>query len=148
MKMIENIKNRLLFQKNKKKLPPLKLMLSTKVKKTRAMVIKKHVNNKLVSNFITMDLETININNTLVPYLISYYNGNSSNSHFIFPPEEFSNLSYLNEGELDQYVKSMVQDVMGEICIRKYRGYKIYFHNFAKFDGYFLIKHLAQLGFI
>jgi len=35
---------------------------------------------------------------------------------------------------------------MTDISKRKYKGYKIYFHNFAKFDGYFLIRYLGQLG--
>jgi hypothetical protein len=35
---------------------------------------------------------------------------------------------------------------MTDISKRKYKGYKIYFHNFAKFDGYFLVKYLNLLG--
>jgi len=35
---------------------------------------------------------------------------------------------------------------MKDICIRKYKGYKIYFHNFNKFDSIFLIKYLVQIG--
>jgi hypothetical protein len=35
---------------------------------------------------------------------------------------------------------------MKDICIRKYKGYKIYLHNFSKFDAIFLIKYLAMIG--
>jgi len=40
----------------------------------------------------------------------------------------------------------MILDAMKDINKRKYRGYKIYLHNFSKFDGYFLIRYLSQLG--
>lgn len=35
---------------------------------------------------------------------------------------------------------------MKDICIRKYKGYKIYLHNFSKFDQIFLIKYLSEIG--
>jgi hypothetical protein len=35
---------------------------------------------------------------------------------------------------------------MTDICKRKYKSYKIYLHNFSKFDGYFLIRYLSMLG--
>lgn len=35
---------------------------------------------------------------------------------------------------------------MKDICIRKYKGYKIYLHNFSKFDSIFLIKYLVNIG--
>src|SRR6266498_3704185 len=41
----------------------------------------------------------------------------------------------------------MINDAITDICIRKYKNYRIYLHNFSKFDGYFLIKYLAQLGY-
>ena len=41
----------------------------------------------------------------------------------------------------------MILETVVDICKRKYKDYKIYLHNFAKFDGYLLLKHLAQLGF-
>jgi hypothetical protein len=36
---------------------------------------------------------------------------------------------------------------MKDICKKKYKGYRIYLHNFSKFDGYFLLNYLSQLGF-
>jgi len=41
----------------------------------------------------------------------------------------------------------MINDAITDICIRKYKNYRVYLHNFSKFDGYFLIKYLAQLGY-
>ena len=41
----------------------------------------------------------------------------------------------------------MIKQAMSDICIRKYKNYRIYLHNFSKFDGYFLIKYLAKLGY-
>lgn len=33
-----------------------------------------------------------------------------------------------------------------ELCIKRYRNYKNYLHNFSKFDGIFLFKSLIKLG--
>jgi hypothetical protein len=33
---------------------------------------------------------------------------------------------------------------MQDLCRPKYKNYKIYLHNFSKFDGIFLLKHLAS----
>jgi hypothetical protein len=41
----------------------------------------------------------------------------------------------------------MIESAINDICIRKYRNYKVYLHNFSKFDGYFLVKYLSNLGF-
>jgi hypothetical protein len=99
-KFIRKIGKSVLHYENKN------LILSTKVKKTRAMVNKKLVNKKLMSNFLTMDLvlrrSTVTINNNLVPYLISYYYEAGSStccvaaSHLILPPEELKDLNSLS----------------------------------------------------
>jgi len=41
----------------------------------------------------------------------------------------------------------MVTAAMKDINRKKYKGYRIYLHNFAKFDGYFLLKYLAMIGY-
>jgi len=52
------------------------ISLYTTIKKTSPMVPKKSSkNNQLDSKFITMDLETITYNNTLIPYLLCWYDG-------------------------------------------------------------------------
>src|SRR5919199_1977913 len=39
----------------------------------------------------------------------------------------------------------MLQKAIKSIMIRKYYGYKIYFHNFSYFDGVFILKSLVDL---
>jgi hypothetical protein len=34
---------------------------------------------------------------------------------------------------------------MKDLCIKKYKNYKIYLHNFSKFDGIFLLKALTNV---
>jgi hypothetical protein len=42
----------------------------------------------------------------------------------------------------------MILDCLKSILIRKYNGYKVYFHNMAKFDIIFLLKYLVKVGII
>jgi hypothetical protein len=42
----------------------------------------------------------------------------------------------------------MILDCLKSIFIRKYNGYKVYIHNFAKFDAIFLFKYLVKLGVV
>ena len=124
------------------------LSLFTSIKKSKPMapkVLKK--NNKLNSKFITMDLETLNINNILIPYLLCWYNNGKTHSYFITNPEELKDLTSNSSETLDQHVLAMILDAMKDICKRKYKNYKIYMHNFSRFDGYFLVKYLSQLGY-
>ena len=86
------------------------LTLYTIIKKTRAMLPKKiGKNNNLNHKFITMDLETVSINNILVPYLLCWYNGKKAYSYFLLPPNEFQDLSKLtSEGcfalDVEKYI--------------------------------------------
>jgi len=80
-----------------------------------------------------MDLETRLIDNKHSPYSLSFYDGFIKKSFFI---NEYSNID------------SMVIAAMKTIMIRKYKNYKIYLHNFAKFDNIFLFKILANLGLV
>jgi hypothetical protein len=80
-----------------------------------------------------MDIETKLINNVHTPYLICWYDGNQSYSYFINKFKESD-------------ITNMIKRAMEDICIKKYKGYKVYLHNFAKFDAYFLIKHLSKIG--
>lgn len=40
----------------------------------------------------------------------------------------------------------MLTKAIMDISIRKYKGYYIYLHKFANFDGVFLFKLLAEIG--
>jgi DNA polymerase type B, organellar and viral len=124
--------------------------LYTTIKKTRPIIKKQIIEDQLNNRFITMDLETITVNNKLIPYLLCWYDGAKAvkKSYFLVPLNEIKDLNYFSSVELDQYILDMVLDAMKDICIRKYKGYKIYLHNFSKFDGYFLTKQLSQLGIV
>lgn len=107
-------------------------------------------NNNLNHKFITMDLETVSIHNILVPYLLCWYNGKKTYSYFLLPPKEFQDLTKLiNRGcftlELEKYILIMIKQAMSDICIRKYKNYRIYLHNFSKFDIFNLLDCLALL---
>lgn len=83
-----------------------------------------------------MDLETISEqinekNSILTPYLLCWYDGKREEKH-----------SYL----INKNIQITILKIMKDICIRKYKGYKIYLHNFSKFDGIFLIKYLSEIG--
>lgn len=97
---------------------------------------KKDTSSDLNESILTMDIETIGIiegkREILNPYLISWYDGKRDKSHSYF----------ISDGD----VKGTVIRVMKDICIRKYKGYNIYLHNFSKFDAMFLIKYLVTIG--
>jgi hypothetical protein len=99
-------------------------------------ITKKRLSSALNEDFITMDIETIGIVKnkveTLSPYLLCWYDGKRNKSHSYF----------INGGN----IKNIIYMAMKDICIRKYKGYKIYLHNFSKFDAIFLIKYLINIG--
>jgi hypothetical protein len=123
------------------------ISLYTTIKKTKPMVSKILSKNKQLTNkFITMDIETIIYNNILIPYLLCWYDGEIKKHYYITHPSEIESYISSNEGDVESSVSALILDAMTDISKRKYKGYKIYFHNFAKFDGYFLIRFLGQLG--
>jgi len=118
-----------------------KLSLIKVEKKSKAIEQVKVLTKKgLEEKIITMDLETILINNIHTPYLLSWYDGRKSKSYFI---EDLESLGFVKR---EEKILEMIQNVINLICIRKYRNYKIYLHNFSKFDGYFLVKYLSKIG--
>jgi len=105
-------------------------ILFTKENKTK-FISKLPKSNKLVNNFITLDIETYIKDNILVPYCISIYDGKSINSFFITDYKDFGD---------------MLLSALKTILVRKYNGYNVYIHNMAKFDIIFLLKYLVKLG--
>ena len=85
----------------------------------------------LINKFITMDLETINVNGKLIPYVISHYDGTSSQTFYVTDYRDHKDM-------LIACIKSLMQ--------RKYNGYKVYLHNFSNFDGIFLFNILNELS--
>jgi len=110
-----------------------------KIEKKTSGITKKILpkNNQPSNKFITMDLETILINNIHIPYLLCWSDGIKTYSYFI---------KDLNLSQLEDNILNMVTKAMEDINRKKYKGYRIYLHNFAKFDGYFLLKYLSQIG--
>lgn len=85
----------------------------------------------LKDNYITMDFETRDVNKVKHVIAISIYDGKTVNSFFIS--------DYLNS-------EVMLIAAVESILLRKYNGYKIYFHNFSNFDAVFLLRILANLN--
>jgi hypothetical protein len=85
-----------------------------------------------------MDLETVLIDNTHIPYLLSWFDGTITKSYII---------ESLDPITIELEISRMIDNMVKDICIRKYRNYKVYFHNFSKFDGYFLVKYLSKIGY-
>jgi len=108
------------------------LVLSQMKKETKA-IERSMPDNRLINNFITMDLETISPadNNILEPYLLSWYDGMYKKSYFITDFKDF---------------KDLLSKVFDDLIY--YNNYSIYFHNFAKFDSYFILKYLPELGHV
>jgi len=77
-----------------------------------------------------MDIETYMEGDTLVPFLICYYDGINS---YVYGLWDYPN------------PESMILDCLSSIFIRKYNNYRVYFHNMAKFDIIFLLKYLVKL---
>lgn len=94
---------------------------------------------KLISNFITMDIETIkNDTGSLIPYLICAYNG-----------KEYIN-SYANSSlstGIDQTIlfNSFINQLLS-FFNKSTKSLTIYAHNLSGFDGIFLLKHLLNFG--
>jgi hypothetical protein len=71
------------------------------------------------NKFITLDIETFNKENILIPYLIKFYDGINYHSYWL---GNYSN------------VEAMILDCFNDILIRKYNTSNVYIHNLAKFD--------------
>jgi len=84
----------------------------------------------LTKSFITMDLETKDINGTLVPYCVSIFDGKEANSFYI--------TDYKSS---DDMLEASIRFVLK----RKYNKHRIYLHNFSYFDGIFLMKIISNV---
>jgi hypothetical protein len=80
---------------------------------------------------ITMDLETVLIDNVQTPYLLCWYDGENKKSYFLNDFKDF---------------KQILNCCLDDILIRKYRNYKIYFHNLSGFDGVLILTLLANIN--
>jgi len=87
-------------------------------------------NKSLTQNFITMDLETKNINGNLTPYCVSIYDGKKAYSFYI---------TDFNSSE--DMLKASIQFILKI----KYNKNRVYLHNFSYFDGIFLMKEIVSI---
>jgi hypothetical protein len=111
-----------------------KLVLK-RIKGVVSFLTKLNLDSFLSYKFITMDLETreMNIkgNRRLVPYCVSIYDGATSKSFYLE--------DYKDENE-------MLKNSIYYIMRRKYHGYRVYLHNFSNFDSIFLISVLSNFN--
>jgi hypothetical protein len=87
--------------------------------------------NKIVDNFITLDIETFVKDTIFIPFCICIYDG------------KLSSYYYLSDYKSPE---DLILDCLRSIMIRKYNGYNVYIHNLSKFDIIFLFKYLVKLG--
>ena len=100
--------------------------------KRRVSFMKPAIKSITISDhFITMDLETRTINGVMSVIAISIFDGSDIKSFYI--------TDYINSDKL-------LEASLRYIMIRKYNGYKVYLHNFSKFDGVFMLKILTNLS--
>jgi len=95
---------------------------------------KTKLDSKLISKFITLDIETIKQGNQLIPYLICAYNGYNYITSYI---DSTMNQTLLFSNFLNQLLTFFSKS-----------GTKltVYAHNLGGFDGVFLMKHLLNYG--
>jgi len=84
----------------------------------------------LMNDFITLDIETVTINNKVTPYLINSFDGRH-------------HLNSYNENE-EILFKSFFTNLISSL--EKGSRTYIYAHNLGTFDGVLLLKHLFPLG--
>jgi hypothetical protein len=89
------------------------------------------VDSNLKTSFTTMDIETINQEGKLIPYLICAYNGKD----------------YVTSYALDQ--KTLFTSFLEQLLSffnKNSNNLMVYAHNLSGFDGIFLMKHLLSYG--
>ena len=107
------------------------ILILKKIKKSLPFLTNLKKSNILSDKFMTMDIETRVINDKMIPYCISLYDGENLKSFYY--------TSYYNE-------KFMVQAAVEWLLRRKYHQQRIYLHNFSKFDVTFLLNTLSTYG--
>ena len=118
-------KNKFTFKNNE-------LILST-VEKTVKFISKVKTAKKRDNKFITLDIETMVVDNKHIPYCMSIFDGAKSSSFFL---KDFTDST------------KMIRTGIETLLKRKYDNHKIYIHNLSNFDGIFLLKILVNVGII
>ena len=95
---------------------------------------KESQDSKINSHFITMDIETIKVENKITPYLICAYNGTDYIS------------AYANESLNQKALFTTFINNLLTLLNTKQSVINIYAHNLSGFDGIFIMKHLLNYG--
>ena len=91
---------------------------------------------RLKSKFVTMDIETVNIQSKITPYLICAYNGSVKIHSYAQTNAGIINKNALFNSFMDQLLTLFGSE----------RYMYVYAHNLSGFDGIFLMKHLLSYG--
>ena len=100
-------------------------ILIKKVKKIVPFLTKINQNIHNNKNFITMDLETRVINEEMSAYCVSIYDGKIYKSF------------YLSDFSGEKAEKDMLKASINYLMKRKYNNYRVYLHNFSRFNSVF-----------
>ena len=106
-------------------------------KELSAKPFKKLTSDKSLSygnEFMTLDIETVHIDNSMKPYLICGYN-----------PSHFISSRIVDVTDLNQRFK-LIKDVMDQLYNIPKVKY-VYAHNLSNFDGIFLLKYLLKIRY-
>ena len=90
----------------------------------------KNPDTSIKKNYITMDLETRSIDNVMSVIAACIYDGNTCKSFYL--------TDYTNSEEL-------LKESITYLLQRKYNGFKVYIHNFSKFDAVFMLRIMAKM---
>src|SRR5258707_5245651 len=111
----------------------MELIVKKIIKKTKFIKdIKKdkNITTGAKAPFITLDIETRVINDTILPYLISYFDGTINYNFYLS--------DYVNEID-------MLKTCILTLFKKKYHNHIIYVHNLSYFDGIFLMKCFSSI---
>lgn len=112
-------------------------LLIKKIKKIVPFLTKVKRNLHNSKNFITMDLETRIINEEMTSYCVSIYDGKEVKSFY---------LSDYTGPLVVSAEKEMLKASILYLMKRKYHDYRVYLHNFSKFDSIFLLTVITELS--
>lgn len=88
------------------------------------------------NEFVTMDIETITINNKVTPYLINSYTRGGDGRH---------HLNSYNENE-NELFKDFIAKLISQVSSFDSKKVYVYAHNLSTFDGVLILKHLFKFG--
>nr|QWO71383.1 DNA polymerase [Termitomyces sp. Mi165-7] len=83
------------------------------------------------NKFITMDFETRVIDDKMSIYCCSIFDGKNITSYYL---NDFNNK------------EEMLREALKSLFLRKYRGYKVFLHNFSNFDVIFILNGLVDVA--